>query len=105
MTDDAASPPSSDLSEDDVRHIALLARIGMTDDDLQRFRIDLSSILGHFDVLAAIDTDGVEPTNNGADLLNVMVSDTARESASLEQTMANAPTPENSFFRVRAVLD
>jgi len=104
-TDKAASAAPIELSEDDVRHLASLARIGMTDDDVQRFRTELSSILDHFDVLAAIDTEGVEPTNNGADLLNVMVADKARESATHEQTMANAPASENAYFRVRAVLD
>ena len=103
--DENAAAAQVELSEDDVRHLASLARIGMTDDDVQKFRTDLSSILDHFDVLAAIDTDGVEPTNNGADLLNVMVADQARDSATHDQTMANAPRAEDAYFRVRAVLD
>ena len=103
--ENATAAAHVELSEDDVRHLASLARIGMTDDDLQKFRTDLSSILDHFDVLAAIDTAGVEPTNNGADLLNVMVADKARDSATHDQTMANAPTSEDAYFRVRAVLD
>ena len=103
--DSAASAAHIELSADDVRHLASLARIGMTDDEVQKFRTDLSSILDHFDVLAAIDTEGVEPTNNGADLLNVMVADKSRASATHEQTMANAPTSEDAYFRVRAVLD
>ncbi len=101
----ADSPPSNtELSADDVRHIAALARIGMTDEDVERFRTELSSILGHFDVLARIDTEGVEPTNNGADLLNVMVADESRPSLPSERVLANATTREDDLFRVKAVL-
>ena len=104
MPDDPSST-AAELSIDEVRHIATLARIGMTDDDLRRFRADLSSIVGHFDVLARIDTENVEPTNNGADLLNVMSRDVSRPSKPTEEVLANATTQQDGLFRVRAVLE
>ncbi len=85
--------------------MAALARIGMTDADLEKFRTELSSILAHFDVLARIDTTDVEPTANGADLLNVTAPDRARPSLSDSDVFANAPAQEGSLFRVKAVLE
>ncbi len=93
------------LSEDEVRHIARLARIGMTDADVEKFQRDLSSILDHIARLAEVDTTGVEPTNNGADLFNVMDPDAAQPSAPAHDVLLNAPDQEDGFFRVRAVLE
>lgn len=102
MVDEPSS--SVELTLDEVRHIATLARIGMTEQELEKFRTDLSSILAHFDVLAAIDTEGVEPTNNGAVLLNIVAEDKARPSLTTDDVMANAPEQQDALFRVKAVL-
>ena len=93
------------MTPDEVRHIALLARIGMTDEEVARFQGDLSSILDHIRVLEAIDTAGVPPTANGADLLNVTASDEARPSHDRDAVLRNAPAIEEGLFRVRAVLE
>jgi aspartyl-tRNA(Asn)/glutamyl-tRNA(Gln) amidotransferase subunit C len=93
------------LSHDDVRHIATLARIGMTDADVEKFRRDLSSIIGHFDALARIDTEDVEPTMNGADADNVMADDAPGACLTVEQVLVNAPVREDDYLRVRGVLD
>lgn len=93
------------LSHDDVRHIGTLARIGMTDADVEKFRRDLSSIIGHFDALARIDTEDVEPTMNGADADNVMADDAPGACLTVEQVLANAPVREDDYLRVRGVLD
>ena len=93
------------LSADDVRHIATLARIGMTDAEVEKFRDELSDIIGHFQALAAIDTDNVEPTMNGADVTNVMAADESIACLTTEETLANAPTREDDYLRVRAVLE
>ena len=100
---------SSDLSAADVRHIATLVRIGMTDQDVEKFRIELSSIIGHCNSLAAIDTEDVEPTMNGAfaDRLDddVMADDVAAACFPVEDVLANAPVREDDYLRVRGVLD
>ena len=59
------------LSTDDVRDIARLARIAISDDEVERMRDQLSSILDHFEVLSDIDTDDVPPTAQSFDLTNV----------------------------------
>lgn len=93
------------LSQDEVRHIALLARVGLTDEDVARFQEQLSSILDHFDTLRALDTEGVPPTSHPLPLENVMRDDEARSSLSQEDALANAPAAEGGALRVRAVLE
>ena len=93
------------LSADEVRHIALLARVGMSDDEIERMREEMSNILGHFDVLSQVDTEGVEPTAHSADLESVMRDDEVAASSPIEDVLANAPQLEGVFIRVRAVLE
>ena len=104
---ESATPTSGSagLSLDEVRHIATLARIGMTDEDLDRFQTDLSAILSHFDTLDGINTDGEEPTAGGTDLLNVLAEDEPRPSLPQKDVLANAPRQEEGLIRVKAVLD
>lgn len=93
------------LTEEEVRHIALLARIGMTEDEIERMRDQMSNILDHFDVLQLVDTDGVEPTGHSADLESVLRDDEAEASRPIEDILANAPQRESDFIKVKAVLD
>jgi len=93
------------LTADEVRHIALLARIGVTDADVERFQAQLSSILDHFAALQAIDTEGVPPTAQPQDLLNVERADETRPSFARDAILANAPAREGDFVRVRRVLE
>lgn len=93
------------LTTEEVRHIALLARIGMTSEEIERMRDQLSNILEHFDVLSQVDTQGVEPTGHSVDLTSVMREDQARPSYPKEDMLANAPNRENDLIRVKAVLE
>ena len=93
------------LTADEVRHIAALARVGMTEDDIQRMREEMSHILENFDVLDQVDTDGVEPTGHSVELTSVMRDDEATESLPIEDMLANAPAREENLIRVRAVLE
>ncbi|MCH8870503.1 MAG: Asp-tRNA(Asn)/Glu-tRNA(Gln) amidotransferase subunit GatC [Chloroflexi bacterium] len=95
----------SRLTEAEVRHIALLARIGMTDEDVDNMRHDLSNIMDQFDVLNQVDTEGVEPTGHSVDVTSVMREDTARASLPKEDVLANVPNREGDRIRVKAVLD
>ena len=96
---------STAFTSEQVRHLASLVRIGLTDDEVEEFRVELASILSHIDALSEIDTDGVPPTNNGADLLNVEAEDASGPAMSRESVLANAPQREDAYFRVHAVLD
>jgi len=95
----------ADLTLDEVRHLATLSRLGMTDAELEKFRGELAGIIGHCNVLQGVDTEGVEPTNNGADLVNVLGRDTSRPSWPVEKVLANVPNRDDQLIRVRAVLE
>ena len=93
------------LTPEEVRHIAHLARLGLTDDDAARFQHQLSDILDYFDQLAAVDTEGVPPTAYPLPLHNIMRDDEPEPPADPETILKNAPRRESDYFRVRAILD
>ena len=93
------------LTHEDVLHIALLARLGLTEAELGKFSEQLSNILENFEVLQQVDTSNVPPTAQSIPLQNVMRSDEVAPSLSPGQVLANAPQKEESFFKVRAVLE
>lgn len=93
------------LTADDVLHIARLARIALAPDEVDRFTIQLSGILDHFTALAAVNTDGVEPTAHPLPLFNVMRPDIVAPSLPRSEALANAPVQEDGLIRVRAVLE
>lgn len=93
------------LTLDEVRHIAMLARVGMTDEDLERMRDQMSAILEHFDVLQQVSTEGVEPTGHSVDVSTVMREDEPRPSWPVDEMLANAPQREEGFVRIRPVLE
>ena len=93
------------LSRDEVLHIALLARLGLTETEVDKLSEQLSNILENFEVLQQVDTSGIPPTAQAIALQNVMKED--KEAASLppDQVLANAPQRDGNFFKVRAVLE
>jgi len=93
------------LSREEVLHIARLARLGLTEDEVDRFREQLSNILENFEVLQQIDTSGIAPTAQSIALQNVVKSDEVADSLPPQQVLANAPRREGEFFRVRPVLE
>ena len=93
------------LTDDEVRDIAALARVAMTDDEVEQMRDQLSNILEHFDVLNQVDTDSVEPTGHTVGLVSVMREDEVDESFPREDMLANVPLREGDFVRVKAVLE
>lgn len=93
------------LTREEVLHIARLARVGLSDADVATFQEQLSEILDHFDVLRQVDTESVPPTSHTLDLQNVTSLDEVRDSFPRQEILANAPIPEEGFFRVRAVLE
>ncbi len=93
------------LDREQVEHIASLARIGLTNDEIEMFRQQLSDILEQFQVLAELDSAGIEPTGHAVDLRGVLREDEAEASLSPEETLSNAPRREGEFIRVKAVLE
>ena len=93
------------LSREEVLHIARLARLGLTEDEIDRMREQLSNILENFEVLQQVDTSGVPPTAQSVTLQNVVRDDEVAPSLPADDVLANAPCKEDGFFRVRAVLE
>ena len=93
------------LSREEVQHIALLARLGVTDTELERFREQLSDILENFQILQRVDTTDVPPTAQSIPLQNVTKDDEVAASLPPDQILANAPRKEGEYFRVKAVLE
>ena len=93
------------LTSDEVRHVALLARVGLTPEEVELYRSQLDNVLNQFQALQEVDTEDVPPTNQSVALETVVREDEPRQSLSKEDVLANAPRREDDYFRVRAVLE
>ena len=93
------------LSREEVVHIAALARMGMSEAEIEKAREQLSNILENFEVLKEIDTANVPPTAQSINLQNVLREDNPRESLPSEDVLANAPDREGDLFKLRPVLE
>jgi aspartyl-tRNA(Asn)/glutamyl-tRNA(Gln) amidotransferase subunit C len=92
------------LTDVDVAHVAALARLGLAPDERERLRDQLSSILGHIEVLNRLDTSAIPPTAQVLPLTNVLRDDEPRPSLPQAVALANAPRQASGFFEVHAVL-
>ncbi len=93
------------LSREMVQHIALLARLGLSEAELEKFSGQLSDILENFETLQQVDTTDVPPTAHSIALENVLRDDETLPSLAAEEVLANAPSQEEGHFKVRAVLE
>ena len=93
------------LSREEVLHIALLARLGLTESEVDKFSEQLSNILENFEILQEVDTEGIPPTSQSIALQNVLKNDEPAPSLPQSEILANAPRRDGDFFRVRAVLE
>ena len=93
------------ISRETVEHVAALARLGLTDDEIERLVPQLSRILEAVGKLKEVDTSSVGPTAQVIALENVMRDDVARSSMEREAALAEAPLREGSLLRVPVVLE
>jgi aspartyl-tRNA(Asn)/glutamyl-tRNA(Gln) amidotransferase subunit C len=93
------------ISRSDVEHVATLARLALTDDELDRFTAELGTILEHAEDVAALELDDVEPTAHPIPLANVLRADEVRPSLPRDEVLAQAPAVEDARFRVPRILD
>jgi aspartyl-tRNA(Asn)/glutamyl-tRNA(Gln) amidotransferase subunit C len=93
------------ISRSDVEHVAQLARLGLTDEEIERLVPQLSRILEAVGKLADVDTSSVGPTAQVIALENVMREDVARPSMNREAALAEAPKREGGLLRVPVVLE
>ena len=94
------------LTKKEVEHIALLARLGLTEAEMEKYAGELSSILDYVEQLKEVDTDGVEPTAQVTGLENVMRADEIKEcdAATRDALLRLAPDREDNLIKVKSVF-
>ena len=93
------------LSRSDVEHVAHLARLGLTDEELTLLEGQLNHILDQYAILAELPTDDIAPTAQTIELENILREDVVRPSLSAEAVLANAPARQGEFIVVPSILD
>ncbi|RJQ53698.1 MAG: Asp-tRNA(Asn)/Glu-tRNA(Gln) amidotransferase subunit GatC [Actinobacteria bacterium] len=92
------------IGKEQVRHVALLARLRLTDEEQEFFGGQLSQILEHIDRISALDTSQVEPTAHALEVTNVFREDESGPCLSQEEALANAPKAEDGGFVVPRIV-
>jgi aspartyl-tRNA(Asn)/glutamyl-tRNA(Gln) amidotransferase subunit C len=92
------------LSRADVEHVAYLARLGLTDDELALLEGQLNHILDQYAILAKLDTDAIPPTAQTIELENILRDDVVKESLPVEAVLANAAERDGDFVVVPPIL-
>jgi aspartyl-tRNA(Asn)/glutamyl-tRNA(Gln) amidotransferase subunit C len=93
------------LTRKDVEHIAELAKLQLTDEEIERYGKQLSAILDYFEELKALDTDDIPATASVLPLRNVMREDEPQQTLTRDEILANSPDQAKGQFRVKAILD
>jgi aspartyl-tRNA(Asn)/glutamyl-tRNA(Gln) amidotransferase subunit C len=93
------------LSREVVRHVALLARLEVTAEEETAFAAQLDHILQHFEKLAALDTDGIEPTAHVVETASAYRDDVVTNRPAPEELRANAPARDGDFFKVPKIIE
>lgn len=92
------------ISKEDVRYVARLARLNVSEEETETFTLQLNSILSYMDKLNELDTSHVEPTSHVIDVCNAFREDTVQESLPQEVALENAPEREGEFFKVPRII-
>lgn len=93
------------ISREEVKHIALLARVAADDSEIERFQHQISDILDNFEILKQVDTKDLPATSQSISLKNVFRNDETKPSFPVEKIMANAPQKIENYFKVSVVLE
>ena len=97
-------PAMAGLSRSDVEHVAFLARLGLTDAELDRLEGELNHILDQYAILARLDTASIPPTAQVIELDSILREDAVGESLPPEAALGNAPSSEDGFIVVPRIL-
>lgn len=93
------------IDQSQVRKVAKLSRLELTEAEVEEFTSQLSAILDYVEKMNELDTTGVEPMAHCLPINNVFREDRVRESLGTEKTLANAPQRDGEFFKVPKILD
>ena len=93
------------LSRAEVEHVAHLARLGLSDEELTRLEGELNHIVDQYAILADLPTDDIAPTAQTIELENILRDDVVRPSLPVDAVLANAPARDGDFIVVPAILD
>ncbi len=88
------------ISKEDVKHVAKLARLELTEEETEKYSKQLGEILKYVEQMNEVDTTGIEPMPHAIPVYNVMREDIVKYDNTKEEMMANAPFEEDGFFRV-----
>jgi aspartyl-tRNA(Asn)/glutamyl-tRNA(Gln) amidotransferase subunit C len=97
-------PPMAALSRSDVEHVAHLARLGLTEEELARLEGQLNHILDQYTILQKLDTEHIPPTAQTIELANILRDDAVQPCLSSAEAVANAPERDRDYFVVPAIL-
>ncbi len=92
------------LNREEVRKVALLARLELTDDEIDQQAVNLNGLLDKFEALQEIDVSDVEPTSHSIPMVNILRDDLLVQSLSRESTLANAPESRDGCFIVPRIV-
>jgi len=93
------------ISKEEVKHIAMLSRLELNEEEIVVYQEQLSRILDYIEKLNEIDTTLVEPTSHVIELKNVFRDDNVKNSISRDEALKNAPDPTDKFFRVPKIIE
>jgi len=93
------------ITEEEVRHVARLARLALSEEEVKKFQRQLEKILEYVAKLRELNLEGVEPTTHVIPVVNRLREDQGKESLSKEEALSNAPNTEEGHFRVPKVIE
>jgi len=96
---------AKEIDQNQVRKVARLSRLDLTNQELEEFTGQLRAILDYVEKMNELDTDNVEPLAHCLPIANVLREDEVRESLGTDKTLANAPQRDGEFFKVPKILD
>jgi aspartyl-tRNA(Asn)/glutamyl-tRNA(Gln) amidotransferase subunit C len=97
--------PLANITIEQVKHVAHLARLALTDEEAEQLTKDLAAIIQYAEQLNELDTENIEPTTHVIDMKNVMRKDEPKEWITQEEALKNAPDHKDGLFRVPAILE
>ncbi|KJR42994.1 Glu-tRNAGln amidotransferase, C subunit [Candidatus Magnetoovum chiemensis] len=93
------------ISNDEVKHIAALARLTLTSEEIERYRKQLDSILLYMNKLNQVDTTNIEPTSHAVEMTSIHRDDAVKPSLTQTEALENAPDKTDKFYRVPKIIE